>query len=228
MKPLPLSPPGRRGFTLIEVMLAIAILVLLMGGLFGTVRATVKACGALRETQQARERIDGFFLVCQQTFPALPAPATLVTVPAGPGSPAVSLVLRNAPAALAVGARGVFFGETAVVARPQNNGGLTLGIEYRQIDPQTNQVRPDPLWLPLVTDLQGVAWSFYDGQTGQWQERWDDASRHPTLVRLTLVFLGDPQKWTRTFWLPKLLPPATGQIPTSPAPDPTAPPHPSV
>jgi prepilin-type N-terminal cleavage/methylation domain-containing protein len=195
----------RGGFTLIEVILSIAILALLAGGVFGTVRATMAATAALRDAQQQRQGVYGLIELCQQTFSSLPGEAILVKAVRRDNS-APELTLRQAPRAFAIGERAFFYGETALTARQQNNGGLALGVEYRSINRWTQKVEGDPQWLPLLKDVQSVAWAFYDPGSGIWLDHWENVSRRPQGVRLTLSFLGSEPAWSQTFWLPQIMP----------------------
>jgi len=195
----------RRGFTLIEVILSLAILALLTGGVFGTVRATMSATAALRDAQQQRQGVYGLIELCQQTLSSLPGEASVIKQVRRDNS-TPELTLRQAPRAFALGERAFFYGETALTARRQNNGALTLGVEYRKINRWTQKVEGDPQWLPLLKDVQGVAWNFYDPGSGIWLDHWENASRKPQGVRLTLSFLGNDPAWSQTFWLPQIMP----------------------
>lgn len=194
-----------RAFTLIEVMMALAILVLLAGGLFGTVRATLEAASNISRIQHSREQIFGFFQLCQQSLRALPASAIVVwgnREEKGISLP--ELILRNAPQALAWGDLTSFQGEIVLQSRLEQNGSVSLGLEQRAIDPATGQTLPNPAWLPLLQQLEKVSWKFYDARNGQWQEFWNDPNQHPALIKLSLIFQGDPTVWSQTFWLPSL------------------------
>ncbi len=185
--------------------MALGIMILLVGGLFSTVRATLLTVSTLQENQHTEQAVHGLFELCRRTFSLLPPAATLTWSNRDSlGSPLPELALRNAPEAFALGNQILFPGEIALATHRENSGGLSLGIEYRRIDRQTLQLLPNPIWLPLVKDIETVRWDFFDNVTGQWQTFWNDPARHPALIRITLAFPGDARKWNQVFWLPPL------------------------
>jgi Prokaryotic N-terminal methylation motif len=192
-------------FTLIEVVLALSILVLLAGALFSTVKVTMETTAVLQQTQQFRQKIFGFFTLVEETFRALPASALLVwgtREEQGLGLP--EIILREAPGALAWGERRLFSGEIALVTRAEANRTITLGLERREVELSTGQMKPNPPWLPLLTQLKKVQWRFFDSRNGNWQEFWNDGATHPTLIELSLEFEGETERWSHVFWLPPL------------------------
>ncbi len=196
---------SKRAFTLIEVMLALSIIALLAGALFGTVRATLSATAALNDTQRSRQQIYGLFELCRQTFTALPVTSTIQWVATSDQGQNLSEVdLRLAPYAFSWGENATFYGETSLCCHVARDGTLTLGIEQREIDPVTGLTKPNPAWLPLLYNLKSAVWNFYDTRTSQWQNYWTDTTTHPTVMNLTLTFSGQDQVWSQSFWMPPL------------------------
>ena len=219
--------------TLLEVVLAVAILCFLVGGMAGVVRMAISSSAQIEETEERTRAFTAFFRLCDQTFTALPAGATLLrTPPQGEDGFFASegrseITLRNAPAAFAIDDDDIFFGEVALGTRRQPDGDLVLGIEYRRIDRQTGQLLPAPRWIPLLRNLRGIEWSFFDARTGKWQAGWTDTTQRPTLVRLTLAPADGYPKETAVFLLPPLRNPAPQGTPPVPAATATSNPNPS-
>ncbi|SDU06608.1 prepilin-type N-terminal cleavage/methylation domain-containing protein [Verrucomicrobium sp. GAS474] len=194
----------RRGFTLLEVMLALAVFAVVAGGLFGTIRGMMKATATLREAQRDANGIYGVFELCRRTFAALPSAATILSTATDGATPLpYELVLENASSAFIFGDRAFFYGEIAMTAHTEGDGTLTLGVEYRRIDTTTGLAMPNPLWLPLLTNLKEMQWHYYDATAESWEDTWTETTR-PALVQLTLMHGDDPREWTQTFWLPTL------------------------
>jgi type II secretory pathway component PulJ len=92
----------RQSFTLLEVMLALAILVLLTGALFALVQGSLTATAILDQKQHRQAQVDGFLQLCQETFQRLPPRAILQSgVVEVKGGFVPVLVVHNAPGSLA-------------------------------------------------------------------------------------------------------------------------------
>ncbi|HEY8965586.1 MAG TPA: prepilin-type N-terminal cleavage/methylation domain-containing protein, partial [Candidatus Methylacidiphilales bacterium] len=182
MKPLAFS--SARGFTLLEVMLALAVFAVVAGGLFATVRSVLQATATMREAQHAGNGLNGAFELCRRTFAQLPAAATLLSASYnGAIPPPYELDIENAPTAFTFGKNDFFYGQIAVTARQDDKGLYTFGVEYRRLDPDTGLTLDDPLWVPLLDGLKEVRWSYYSLADQTWYDTWTDNAR-PALVAL--------------------------------------------
>jgi prepilin-type N-terminal cleavage/methylation domain-containing protein len=66
-----------RGFTLLEVMMAIAILSILTGVLFSMVRVTMETVADFSQLQTRQQQVSGLLELCRSTFRSLPNSAIL-------------------------------------------------------------------------------------------------------------------------------------------------------
>lgn len=195
---------AERGMTLIEVMLALAIIVVLTGGVASIVQGTILASAELGELRREEQNIEEFFEVFRDHLRSLPATARLrvreVTVGDGVGQ---ELQFRNTPGTLSFDRAGAFMGTIKLVPVRQNNG--LLGLQLKRLDNrQTREFygeayEPGPGVL-LMSDLQEIRWRFYDGS--RWQDGWRGKPGLPLLVELNLRQAGMTQPIRMVFWVP--------------------------
>ncbi|HWB59414.1 MAG TPA: prepilin-type N-terminal cleavage/methylation domain-containing protein [Chthoniobacteraceae bacterium] len=190
---------ARRAFTLMEVMLALAILTLLVGSLFGIVDATFRATQSLRDRQDRNRETSAFLSLCRKTFANLPATASFQArvVSAGQHS-STELIFRNAPGLLDWGGNENAYASTILGVRVDAGGFLGIGI-LQGTDAQTDAYldggdAPRP-WLILLSEFHDVKWEFYDPGSAMWENDWTNTSARPTYARLTLAAAGETNEY---------------------------------
>jgi type II secretory pathway pseudopilin PulG len=206
-----LKSSPRRAFTIFEVMLALTLLVVLVGGLFGVLQACMESAAELQSRQQQNQSINGFIELFRRTVRNLPVEASMEggQFEEGSGQFLQKIYFRNAPRAFAWGEDSLFLGETILSARPQVGGLFSLGV-YRSTESEqklrSSEADDKLRWLFLIKDLREIKWRFFDPRSGVWQEEWRDASSRPTLIEMNLTLAGETNAITSVFWVPTLNP----------------------
>lgn len=183
---------GGRGFTLLELLIAITLLGLLMAGLLGSLRLGARAweTGAQRLESSARLiTIQGFLR--QRLTHAIPL---FVPDPSGreslvfTGGPEAMTLVTTLPDQLGAGLHVVTLG-----LHPGDDGASHLGFAWRPL-----HLDPDGVPLPtieagrrdLIRDIAGLELGYF-GARGRdpdaaWHEVWEDEQVLPTLIRLRI------------------------------------------
>ena len=178
-----------RGFTLMEIMLAVAILGMMSVAIFRFVQSNMIALQFSSDTAAADAQYDGFRDLLTAEWQSLsPLRANMIGEPfklgdrerdeikwrstAGPG-----LLTRYAP------------GEFTVVLRlqPDNEKGgrLDLGFSRKaQQDSDTGEARET--WVPLIKNVNSLEISYFDANANNWLPRWPLGGRLPLLVKITV------------------------------------------
>lgn len=192
-------------FTLLEVIISMAVFSIVAGGLFGVVQASLRAADELETTQREARRTAAFIELCRKTLATLPPQATLRGDWAEDANPPVQeLEFRNAPLIFSWGGTALNYGFTTIGIRAQEDGKFSLAISRSDFAPpdeaatgmptqSDSTLEPDEqgrYWLVLVPDLEWVQWRFFDSHINDWADMWQSTSR-PQLIELEFLLPGD-------------------------------------
>ena len=180
---------GYHGFTLLEIMLAVAILGMMAIAIFRFVQTNLTALRFSSETEAADAQYDGLRdLLTTQWQSLSPLRAKMVGEPfklndrerdeirwncgAGPG-----LLTRYAP------------GEFTAVLRLQpgndNSDRLDLGI-LRKPQDDSDVAEKNESWVPLIKNVGSLEISYFDPNANTWLPRWPGGNRLPSLVKVSV------------------------------------------
>jgi len=177
---------GDHGFTLLEIMLAVAILGMMAIAIFRFVQTNLIAVRFSAETAAADAQYDGLRdLLTTQWQSLSPLRAKMVGEPfklndrerdeikwncgAGPG-----LLTRYAP--------GEF---TAVLRLQPNDDRLDLGI-LRKPEGDSDVAEKNETWVPLIKNVGSLEISYFDPNANDWLPRWPGGNRLPSLVKVSV------------------------------------------
>ena len=177
---------GDHGFTLLEIMLAVAILGMMAIAIFRFVQTNLIAVRFSAETAAADAQYDGLRdLLTTQWQSLSPTRAKMVGEPfklndrerdeikwscgAGPG-----LLTRYAP--------GEF---TAVLRLQPNDDRLDLGI-LRKPEDESDVGEKNETWVPLIKNVGSLEISYFDPNANDWLPRWPGGNKLPSLVKVSV------------------------------------------
>ncbi len=206
------------GFLLIEVVLAMSILVLAVVGVYKIMQAALETTSEVRRAHLRDQEVNGVVNLLRKTLRSLPGDAS-VTTRASQEAVTLELVVDKSPSAFALGPQSFHFGSQVLSVRQQVGGLLNLTLLF---EPELGAlgepvVTKDPLPppLPLISDLRGVEWRFYDERTARWVEQWNEPSVRPRLIQFTMGVAGRPLPVVAVFEVPPVSsqarPPGTGR-----------------
>ena len=186
------------GFTLLEIMLAVAILGLMSLAIFRFVQANMTALRLSSDTAARDSQYDGLRDLLTSEWQSLsPTRARMIGEPfklndrerdvitwicsAGPG-----LLTRYAPGEFIVALR----------LQPENekSGRLDLGLLRKPKDASDIGERHET-WVPLVKNVSSLQISYFNPSLNTWIDRWPNASQLPWLVKVTVGRADSPVPW---------------------------------
>jgi prepilin-type N-terminal cleavage/methylation domain-containing protein len=215
---------GRRGFTLVEVILALGIFAVLAGAIFAAVQAVSNASAILGVEQLRARKTDALLSWMRQGFRALPARAEVVlrTRDSGAGGLAVELIIRRAPGAFGLGEFDAAGADLVLGAIPDGRGGATLQVARFPgtwtLDELSRNLRRED-WLPLFEGIRTLRWSFWSPEEKRFFEEWPEGSGRPVLVRLQMT-LASGEEIEAVFRPPNLVFRGEGGADNDPDPSP--------
>ena len=194
--------PARHGFTLIEMVIALALFGILSGMIFGVATQTMSLTSEVVKSQNKSSTETAFFELLNRQFSSLPGNARFELVSSDSGAQYLSdLTIENVPMTFN-------WGGTAQIARAvqlstvrRRDGFLDIVLRYYE-DPileETSEVGSsieassdnEPFAeVVLLEDIYIFEWRVLDGRTGDWSYDWDLAGRLP--LQLELTFVVDP------------------------------------
>lgn len=216
MKFRPTTPHVAASFTLIEVSLGMAILILIFGVIFQLVQYSVLGAEAAGQFSIRNREVSGLMALVRQTCLDLSPKSQLGLVPReGKG---FDLVLSNAPSLiLPADYRGIRVVEFQLLKN--DRGGQDLWLAESTLE--TNRrgglapVEPPNRFI-LLRDLRTLDWIAWDTRDRQPKREWMESNK-PGLLQLKMsrregAKIREDEAW---FWIPTGLGP-NGQIPRDP------------
>ncbi len=201
------SETGEAGFTLVEMVVALALLALIMALLAGSINiarrvlATIETNNAANSVVAAQNYLRATFA---QAFPLAPEDTAEGRVPSFAGGPAnVRFATTHVPRGQV---EGVYRVEIGLEPSTVRNRAFDLVVTQTMIRNAPSDGESSPVLSrrsTLVPNIQRVSFSYY-GVVGdaedqfQWQTFWSKPDRLPRLVRIDVTFgAGDPRIWLR-------------------------------
>lgn len=198
---------SRRGFTLLEVIAALALITLIIGGVYGLADGALKLGASMSRARLMEQRVDAFVSQWRDWLEAAPPEFRL--------DAGLAKVRRGAAGALLVEGgmmpfiwrRDLRLAEAVefVTVRGEPKGSLTLQVNHlKRLEKPTAMDEFETLAeLPLLTGLKTFETQYYDAQQKRWYSSWDSRKREsvPLFMRLKFSFLSDPREHEVTFWV---------------------------
>ncbi len=221
---------ANKGFTLLEIVLGMAILGLIVSGIYAVASGTVALSNEVSESQNEEIRLHNFLRLLRRNFERMPGNAGVTMMPVtNRGNMETDIVFYDYPLAFYWPSVPAGSARVVLMSRTSSRGAMEVGLLYLDEEaPEdyrsamgTSRQMPG-LWLPLMHDVTLFEWSFFDetaGEAGEWVPEWEDPQRRPGIVRLLLQFYGQglDERVESIFWVPTMANPeqlfGAGQVP---------------
>lgn len=204
------------GFTLMEVVLALAIAGMVMSSIFLLARSSIQSTSVMIEAQNEEIARDAFFSMMRRHFESLPGDAVMDLRATSSSEPYQSeMTFQNTPVSFNWGGIPISAEAMRIVTVPTLSRGLDVIIEYYDVqildDEEAGTLAErgiEPIAsITLLEDVRLCEWSVLDGRNlvdseEEWPYEWDQNNRRPTFVELKIIFQADDQPITRMFWIP--------------------------
>ncbi len=212
MKRTSISPLSRAGFTLLEMIVALSMFVLLIGGMYSIAQSTLELTDSISIAQDRSSIRQNFIEFMRRSFRTLPGEAEVrLTVKQKGGTYVPTLNFVNGGSSFTPGRS--LAPDTSVDLYAEERPGGYLRVMLRVLNQkQTQAVRSnqavrysnDQITLPLLDNVSRFEWKFFDAATNRWENNWKQ-TRRPVLAEMNLQ-LDDGFQSRSVFWLPPVIP----------------------
>lgn len=203
----------RTGFTLMEMIFAIAIFVIVIAGVFAIANGAMELSSDLAQTQERSMIRQNFIDFLRNSFRRLPGDAEVtLAVENQRGTYVPTLTVFNGAEAFSPGPSLPPDQSVELYAQEMPGGYLRVGLRLLD-DKQTNAMRSgskrrppiskDDQVLPLIEKVGLFEWEFLNTTTGKWENNWKPPQR-PLFARLSFM-LDDGVPTTCVFWIPPIV-----------------------
>lgn len=212
--PGPHPPDARiRGFTLLEVVLAVGILTIIIGLVFATARSSLAVGSTVVRTQNEAMMHQAFFELLSSRFAAMPGNTRFDLVYQDISGQYISdLTLQNVPLGFNWGGESKIAKSIQISTVPKRGGFVDVVLRYYEYEilegsESTPGVSTADIEMPfaevvLLSDLAYFEWSVLDGRTMEWQYDWDIQGRLPLQIELLMAFGTEGEEIRQVFWVP--------------------------
>jgi prepilin-type N-terminal cleavage/methylation domain-containing protein len=177
----------RRGFTLLEIIMAVAILATMALAIYRFVQANLVAIRLSSETLASEARYDGLREVLAAQWQSLP-----------PGKGAligeafklndrerdeIRWICSAGPGLMTRYASGDFVVALRLQPEKKDSDRYDLGLLRKPKD-DSALTNANESWVPLIENVRSLQVSYFDARLNVWVERWMDAGTLPRLVKV--------------------------------------------
>jgi prepilin-type N-terminal cleavage/methylation domain-containing protein len=207
------STREKNGFTLLELVIAVGLMAILIGMVFGTARSSLILGNAISETQNEEMLHQAFFELLNQRFSALPGNTRFDLKVEDSGSHYLSdLTLQNVPLSFTWGGQARVAKAVQLSTVKRRSGYLDIVLKYYENEilsgaestfGKSSATNNQPFAeIVLLTDVSYFEWRVLDGRSMEWQYDWELEGRLPLQVELTLSVGAKGEEIRQIFWIP--------------------------
>jgi len=208
------SPSSIRpaGFTLLEVVIAMGLLAIIVGMVFGIARTSLALGNTIVETQNEEMEHQAFMDLLGQRFSALPGNTRLdLKVEDSGGRYLSDLTLQNVPLSFTWGGQERIAKAVQLSTVRRRSGFLDIVLRYYENEilegsessfASTAAAEEPFAEIVLLTDVAYFEWRALDGQSLEWQYDWEIQGRLPIQLELVMAIGAKGEESRQVFWLP--------------------------
>jgi prepilin-type N-terminal cleavage/methylation domain-containing protein len=179
----------RRGFTLLEIIMAVAILATMAVAIYRFVQSNMIAIRLSSEGLAADARYDGLREVLAQQWQSLSAGNGALLGDAfklnDRERDEVRWICSAGPGLMTRYAAGDFVVALRLQSEKKDSDRLDLGFLRKPKD-DSSLTNANESWIALIEDVRSLQVRYFDARLNVWVERWTDAGTLPRLVKVTV------------------------------------------
>ena len=200
------------GFTLLELVIAMLLLTIIIGMVFGIARTSLALGNTIVETQNEEMMHQAFFELLGQRFSALPGNTRFDLKVDDSGSHYISdLTLQNVPLGFTWGGEERIAKAVQISTVKRRSGYLDIVLKFYENEIlegsessfESSAIDTEPFAeIILLEDVAFFEWRVLDGRSMEWQFDWEIQGRLPLQVELTMAIGAKGEEIRQIFWIP--------------------------
>jgi prepilin-type N-terminal cleavage/methylation domain-containing protein len=179
----------RRGFTLLEIIMAVAILATMALAIYRFVQSNLVAIRLSSGAIAADARYDGLREVLANQWQSLPSGMGALLGDAfklnDRDRDEVRWICGAGPGLMTRYAAGDFVVALRLQSEKKDSDRLDLGFLRKPKD-DSSLTNVNESWIPLIEDVRSLQVRYFDARLNVWVERWTDTGTLPRLVKVTV------------------------------------------
>ena len=180
---------GWRGFTLLEITLAVAILGMMAITIYRFVASNIIVLRVSAEENAAEARYTGFIHLISAQLQQLPGgPGSLAGEPFKFGDQSrdeLAWICGTGPGLVTRYAAGEFIVRMRVKPVNEQTGEMAIGVLRKPRESAEGETEGES-WVPLLDKVRGVEVRYFDPRVNVWKEKWEWNDPLPPAIRLTI------------------------------------------
>ncbi len=192
---------GASGFTLIEVICSLAIILLLFGGIYGIANASLLLCRASSDIRMSELRFNNLDAMLRSSLASVPLDSAVELAP-GTGGESSQLSFNGGPGVLSW--NNTQLPSVKVALRTQEDrrhpGSVEFVVEHWRAMPIGGQRSSGA--LRLLDHLRFARWRLLDPQTNRWESVWSPDQGRPVMAEFSFQLQNASPTYRMVFWIP--------------------------
>jgi len=200
------------GFTLLELVIALGLLSIIVGMVFGIARTSLSLGNTIVRTQNEEMERQAFMDLLGQRFSALPGNTRLELKSEESGGRYLSdLTLQNVPLSFTWGGEERIAKAVQLSTVRRRSGFIDIVLRYYENEILegsestfgASALSKEPFAeIVLLTDVAYFEWRALDGRALEWQYDWEVQGRLPLQLELVMAIGAKGEEMRQVFWLP--------------------------
>lgn len=205
------TSPRLAGFTLLELVMAMLLMTLLIGMVFGVARSSLALGNSVVNTQNEEMLHQAFFELLGQRFSSLPGNTRFdLKVQDSAGQYLSDLTLQKVPLSFTWGGQPRIAKAVQISTVRRRSGFLSVVLRYYEneiledseaVAGQSSLDNEPFAEIELLEDVAYFEWRVLDGRSMEWQYDWDLQGRLPLQLELTMSFGAHGEEIRHIFWI---------------------------
>ncbi len=206
-----------KGFTLLELVIALLLIAILFGMIFATSKASLELGNNIVKTQNEEMLHQAFFDLLEKRFSTLPGNTRLDLKVTDSASHYLSdLTVENVPLSFTWGNQERTAKAIQLSTVMRRSGFIDIVLRYYEnpiLDPTSTESsgsnfistatdQPPFAEIVLLTDVRYFEWRALDPTLLEYQYDWEESSKLPIQLELTCAFGAEGEPIRHIFWIP--------------------------